>query len=162
MYKIVGTDQKEYGPVSAEQIIQWIKEGRANGQTVARFEEEPWKPLSTFPEFANFLVPSLPPLLSAAASTTLPTSPKNHPFAITGLILSLLGLLQCCTPLFALLGIGFSCVGLVQINRNPGMQRGKGLAFSGIIIGVAGLAFSAFLFFSGFFHHVFKHLTILP
>src|SRR5262245_21124509 len=52
MYKIVGADQKEYGPVSEEQIRQWITEGRANAQTIARFGEGPWKPLVTFPEFA--------------------------------------------------------------------------------------------------------------
>ena len=33
MYKIIGADQKEYGPVSAEQLRQWIAEGRVNGQT---------------------------------------------------------------------------------------------------------------------------------
>ena len=33
MYKIIGADQKEYGPVTAEQLRQWIAEGRVNGQT---------------------------------------------------------------------------------------------------------------------------------
>ena len=33
MYKIIGADQKEYGPVSAEQLRLWIAEGRVNGQT---------------------------------------------------------------------------------------------------------------------------------
>jgi hypothetical protein len=28
-YKIIGADLMEYGPVSAEQIRQWINEGRA-------------------------------------------------------------------------------------------------------------------------------------
>ena len=28
MYKIIGGDQKEYGPIGAEQIRQWIAEGR--------------------------------------------------------------------------------------------------------------------------------------
>jgi uncharacterized protein YbjT (DUF2867 family) len=50
MYKIIGADQKEYGPVTAEQVRQWVREGRANMGTIARFEEGPWKPLSTFPD----------------------------------------------------------------------------------------------------------------
>lgn len=52
MYKIIGADQKQYGPISADQIRQWISEGRVNGQTVACAEgTDEWKPLSQFPEF---------------------------------------------------------------------------------------------------------------
>lgn len=32
-YKIIGDDEKEYGPVSAEQIREWISQGRVEGQT---------------------------------------------------------------------------------------------------------------------------------
>lgn len=56
MYKIIGADQKEYGPITADQIIQWISEGRVAGHTQARLEgTEEWKPLSSFPEFAAAL-----------------------------------------------------------------------------------------------------------
>jgi hypothetical protein len=52
MYKIIGADQKEYGPITADQIRQWIAEGRVNGQTHACLEgTQEWKPLSMFPEF---------------------------------------------------------------------------------------------------------------
>lgn len=52
MYKIIGVDQKEYGPVTGEQIRQWISEGRVNAQTQACLEgTEEWKPLGMFPEF---------------------------------------------------------------------------------------------------------------
>lgn len=55
-YKILGADQKEYGPVSTEQARQWINEGRLNAQSQARLEgESEWKPLSVFPEFADAL-----------------------------------------------------------------------------------------------------------
>jgi hypothetical protein len=33
MYKIIGADGKEYGPVSTEQLRQWLTEGRVNNQT---------------------------------------------------------------------------------------------------------------------------------
>ena len=47
MYKIIGADQKEYGPVTAEQMRQWVIEGRVNGQTSVWSEALPgWKPLS--------------------------------------------------------------------------------------------------------------------
>jgi hypothetical protein len=65
MYKIIGGDQKEYGPVSAEQIRQWIAEGRANGQTLVLPQgATEWRPLSALPEFAvlvGTLAPSPPP-----------------------------------------------------------------------------------------------------
>src|SRR2546430_14188294 len=64
MYKIIGADQKEYGPITADQVRQWIAEGRANGQPQARLDDGPWKPLSTFPEFAQTpgASPAAPPL----------------------------------------------------------------------------------------------------
>ena len=55
MYKIVGGDQREYGPVTSDQIREWIATGRANAQSLASFEGAPWKPLSTYPEFADAL-----------------------------------------------------------------------------------------------------------
>ena len=38
MYKIIGIDGREYGPVSAEQIRHWISAGRADANTKARGE----------------------------------------------------------------------------------------------------------------------------
>jgi hypothetical protein len=56
MYKIIGADQKEYGPVTSDQIRQWIADARVNAQTQARAEgTEEWKPLSAFAEFADRL-----------------------------------------------------------------------------------------------------------
>ncbi|MEI7939147.1 MAG: DUF4339 domain-containing protein [Verrucomicrobiota bacterium] len=53
MFKILGADQKEYGPVSEGQIRQWIAQGRANGQTKMQAAGSPdWKPLAEFPESA--------------------------------------------------------------------------------------------------------------
>ncbi len=54
MYKIIGADRQEYGPVTAGQIREWVAEGRANGQTQILAEgASEWKPLSAFPEFAG-------------------------------------------------------------------------------------------------------------
>ena len=54
MYKIIGADQKEYGPVTGDQLRQWIAEGRMNAETRVRAEgSETWQPLSAFPEFAG-------------------------------------------------------------------------------------------------------------
>ena len=67
MYKIIGADQREYGPVPVEQVRKWIAEGRANAQTKAWSEgSSEWKTLADFPEFADLLtakggVAQLPP-----------------------------------------------------------------------------------------------------
>ncbi len=69
MYKILGTDQKEYGPVSAETLRQWITEGRAVATTQASAEGTlEWKPLASFPEFA---------VLFAARGGSAPPSPAQ-------------------------------------------------------------------------------------
>ena len=33
MYKIIGADGKEYGPIAADALKKWIAEGRVNAQT---------------------------------------------------------------------------------------------------------------------------------
>src|SRR4029077_1712202 len=61
MYKIIGADQKEYGPITADQVRQWIRDGRVNAHTRARLEPGGiWQPLSAFPEFADALQPGAP------------------------------------------------------------------------------------------------------
>jgi GYF domain 2 len=56
MYKIIGGDQKEYGPVTADELRRWIAEGRLGGQSLVRAEGEGgWLPLASYPEFAEAL-----------------------------------------------------------------------------------------------------------
>lgn len=159
MYRIVGADQKEYGPVTQEQIAQWIREGRANGQTIARLEEGPWKPLSTFPEFQAELQAQGPPPL-ASGPPTLPAAPgragtyaapglPSNGLATAGLIVGVLGFLQCCTPLFAIVGLILSGAGLYQIQANPGRYSGKPLAVAGLVLSALGLVIFGVLLLSG-------------
>ena len=65
MFKLLGADKKEYGPVSADQIRVWIAQGRANARTqLQAVGSAEWKPLVEFPEFAAALQPvggSAPP-----------------------------------------------------------------------------------------------------
>lgn len=137
MYRVLGADQNEYGPVTADQIRQWILERRLNANSLARSDGDTgWKPLSFFPEFAPAVVQAAAP----ASSVTQVIDERQNPLALTGFICSLLSILCCCTgPLFAVLGIAFSVIALIQINNNP-TQRGKQLAIAGIILGVIGLA----------------------
>ena len=56
MYKIIGGDQREYGPASAEEISRWISEGRLSSQSLLQLEGSgEWKALAQYPEFAEAL-----------------------------------------------------------------------------------------------------------
>lgn len=86
MYKIIGADGKEYGPASAEQLRQWVKEGRADAQTRVLAEGgTDWKPLSAFPEIASSNVPP----------TQFAPPPPDVPNYLTYAILTTL---CCCLP----------------------------------------------------------------
>lgn len=51
MYKIIGTDGRQYGPVGVEQIRAWLAQNRVNAHTLAQSEgSAEWKPLISFPE----------------------------------------------------------------------------------------------------------------
>jgi hypothetical protein len=68
MYYIQGADQKEYGPVSSDQLRQWISENRLNRFSPARAEGDSlWKTLGDFPEFAEALGVSTPPQQTSPA-----------------------------------------------------------------------------------------------
>ena len=53
-YIIIGGDQKEYGPVSADDVRQWIAEGRLDEKSLVKEQGEAgFRPLQEFPEFAG-------------------------------------------------------------------------------------------------------------
>jgi hypothetical protein len=61
MYKVLGADLKEYGPVSAAQINQWITEHRLDANSQVRLEGvDGWKRLAEMPEFAAALAANAP------------------------------------------------------------------------------------------------------
>lgn len=136
MYKIIGSDGCEYGPVSAEQLRQWIVEGRANAQTLTQaVGSTEWKPLGSFPEIGATVAPAIPQLRPAPPPTT-------NSMAVAGLVFGLLGVTGgwlCCGPLFSIFGIAFSSVGLSRINRNPTQETGKGIAVAGLVLSILGL-----------------------
>ena len=131
MFKLLGTDQKEYGPVSADQIRQWIAQGRANARTQLQAAgATEWKPLAEFPEFADALRTAASPAAQPAAA-----APKTSGLAITSLVLGCLGLLTC--GITSLVGLVLGIIALVRINKSPGQLGGKGLALAGTVVSAA-------------------------
>jgi hypothetical protein len=162
MYRIIGGDKREYGPINADQLRDWIAQGRANGHTMIQTEgHSDWRPLASLPEFYAALNPVVPPLSSGPQapgfqpSVTLtpgsplsippiPATPRTNSMAVAGLVagcLSIVGgwLCCCCVPVFSILGIIFSSIGLSQINKNSTIETGRGFAIAGLILSVAGV-----------------------
>ncbi|SPE58796.1 conserved membrane hypothetical protein [Verrucomicrobia bacterium] len=73
-YRIIGADQKEYGPVPAEELRQWFTEGRLNAHSSIKAEDSTeWKPLAALPEFADlFAAGTAPSPVQPASSTAAP------------------------------------------------------------------------------------------
>jgi hypothetical protein len=55
MYKIIGADHREYGPVSAERIRQWILAGRVNAQSRIQADGGAWQSVGDLAEFGEVL-----------------------------------------------------------------------------------------------------------
>lgn len=150
MYRIIGADGKEYGPISAEVLRQWIAEGRANGASKVLLENATeWKNLNEIPELAPALNVVAAPGTPAPFSTGPAPSPrKTNPLAITGLILGIFSItlgLCCCSGFpFSISGAICSGIALSQIGSNP-QQEGRGLALTGLILSVAGLLLGVLL-----------------
>jgi len=154
MYKILGGDGKEYGPVSAETLQQWIREGRANAQTQVQPEGGTnWIALGQVPEFAAaFAAPSAAAPGAIGAVGTPTAGGGNAAQQVVGPAIGLMitaGLgvaVQVLGIVGNLLGIGMSGVAASQGNQNgqelPAifhmMSGGVGIVFNiiGIIMAV--------------------------
>jgi len=91
MYKIVGVDGRQYGPVNAEEIRRWIAGQRVNAQTLVQLEGSPeWKPLGSCSEFAAELKPVPPPLAPFPPAIASRASNKI-PAGVCGILLGSLG-----------------------------------------------------------------------
>lgn len=98
MFTIIGGDGKEYGPVPAAKIAEWIAGGRANLQTKARRAgEAEFHMLGEFPEFggAAAAASSVPPPVSGGVpvaysvpTAAAPVTPQGTPAEIAAAMLA--------------------------------------------------------------------------
>jgi TM2 domain-containing membrane protein YozV len=96
MYKIIGADGQQYGPVNIDQIRRWIAEGRVRPESLVQAEGSPdWKPLTAFPELAAAWIATpptmMPPAAPPLASTANPRASNKLPAGICGIILGGIG-----------------------------------------------------------------------
>lgn len=95
MYKIIGADGKEYGPVSAEQLRDWMRQGRVSPQTSVRPESGgDWQSLTSYPELNASATE--PPSVGAAPSLSPPSladrASKKVAAGVCGILLGSLGI----------------------------------------------------------------------
>jgi hypothetical protein len=156
MYKIVGNDGKTYGPVSADQIREWIAQGRVENRTpVLPTGGVEWTFVGLLPEFAP-LFHSSPPVIAPPKASAISTN-KTNGFATAGLVCGILSWVCCCGCPFNVLGLIFSIIALVQINAQAEKQAGWGLALAGLICSAISLLISLGL---GIFHFVLTPVNL--
>jgi hypothetical protein len=139
IYKIIGEDGKEYGPVSGVQLRQWIAEGRVESRTPVFVDgAKDWTFVGLLPEFAGLFSGSTPSTISP------PVQPRRtNSLATAGLVCGILAWVCCCCGFpFNLLGLIFSLIALSQINRHPEFNEGRGVAITGLILSAVSLVFS--------------------
>lgn len=68
MYKVIGNDGLQYGPVTEDQLREWITQGRVNLATLVQADSAvEWKAIGQYPQFASLIVvPAAPPVGTGA------------------------------------------------------------------------------------------------
>lgn len=149
MYRVIGADGREYGPIAAGQLREWIAEGRANALTRAKADgTDQWKLLTEYAEFAPLLA-SVPPPPAAPGPISPAPMPQTNSMAKASLVMGILSVtcgMCCCYGLpFNLLGIVFALLALVQIRNYPLPQPGVGLAVAGLALSLLSFLLAALL-----------------
>jgi len=128
MYRLIGIDQREYGGVALEQLQQWVRGGRVNGQTPVLAPGAPaWRPAAEIPELVALFSPlsPLPPLspLSPPAATFAAAADQVRGPAIFMMVLASLDLRCSITGLF-FIAANFALPDLFNLPRqNVELQR---------------------------------------
>jgi hypothetical protein len=151
MYKIIGADQKEYGPISADQMRQWLAEGRVNGQTQVQAEgQADWRPLSSYPEFAVAAqaIPTGAPFgaVPSANAAALVSGPATG-LLITGIICAITAVLSLLSNAF---GWGTQGFGQGGGDMPPQFEQWARMSAGpmGMFFNVVGIALSGLIIFA--------------
>jgi hypothetical protein len=146
MYKIIGADQKEYGPVTAEQVRQWLAEGRASLQTKVLPEgATEWKAIGELPEFAAALPGPAPATL--AIPTPSPAAAELVKGPAIGLIVTAIlgGLVQILSLILNLAGASFLASSQMPKEAWANMFSGT----IGVVSSIIGILVSGLILFGG-------------
>ncbi len=134
-FKIKGTDGAEYGPVSTEELQQWIAQHRCTRKSLVEADSSgEWVSLATLPDFQSALAaldvpPPAPEQGDGGVSTVIPY--KNAP----ALIAYYVGVFCiACPPILCFPAIILGVIGLRRVKENPAL-KGTAHAWIGILSG---------------------------
>jgi len=131
MYRILHDDGQQYGPVSADTLRQWIREGRAHAQTRVQPDGTTgWQTLKDLVEFQTDLRDGNLPPNRTAGNAPLPGAPSSR-MALVSLVLGILGFLT--FGVTALVGLVLGIIAMVRIGGSQGRLRGHGVAIAGMV-----------------------------
>jgi hypothetical protein len=140
MYKIIGADGKEYGPITTEQLRQWIAQGRAGMQTQVLPEgATEWTTLGQLPEFAAAAPGMAPTVLTPPTPGTAGAEQVNGP-AMGLIVVAILGALAQVASLIMNLA-GASMLASSRMPKEAWANMFSGTL--GVVSGVIGLLMSA-------------------
>ena len=134
-YKIKGTGGAEYGPVSTEELQQWVAQNRCTRESLVEVDGSgEWVPLATLPKFQDAF--AAPPATAPASaegeggvSTVIPY--KNAP----ALIAYYIGVFCiACPPILCFPAMILGVIGLRRVKENPAL-KGTAHAWIGIVSG---------------------------
>ncbi len=148
MYKIIGVDGKEYGPVNLDQLKQWVHEGRVNARTLVQAAgTSDWKACGEIPELSSLAVPPVvrpanpgteaPPALARA------TEPRGRQgLAISSFALGIVSFVLCLGILTGIPAIICGHVARNRARRLAGEYGGTGLATVGVLLGYLSVVYT--------------------
>ena len=133
-YKIKGTDGNEYGPVSTEELQQWIAQNRCTRETLVQVDESgEWVPMVTLPDFQSAFSAPTPPASTPKGDAGVSTMiPYKNTSALIAYYLGVFCIL--CPPILSIPALVLGIKGLRKVSENP-EAKGIAHAWIGIVSG---------------------------
>ena len=144
MYKIIGADGKEYGPVTVEQLRSWRAQGRIHAQTrVQSVVTGEWLSASQHPELAALFGEPRDQGRGAPPVLTAPRAPgPRRGLAVLSFVLGICSFALCLSALTGVPAILFGHLARRRARRNPERFGGASFAMAGIVLGYVSIVFS--------------------
>lgn len=149
MYKIIGADGREYGPVTIDQLQDWLAQRRISAKTQIQIAGgTEWKPADQIPELASFFA-DRPASITGGGPPPLPSrvrpSIPQTGMAVASFVLGLCSFGLCLTALTGIPAIICGHIARRRAIRFPARYGGRGFATTGMLLGYASLIFLAII-----------------
>jgi hypothetical protein len=160
MYRIIGADGKEYGPVTIQQLEEWFAQRRISGQTrIQAADSGEWRLACEVPEVACLIAARAPATVSGGVPPllSLPVSPKpKKGLAIVSFVLGLSSFVLCLNALTGIPAILCGHIARRRALRVPVQYGGSGFAMAGLLLGYLSIL-SSLVFLAALLPELAKH-----